>query len=374
MRALPPRWGPLALRAAGGWWGPPAPRRGCSGSAEAGGRKPLREWALAVSPRGRLRVRLPCQVSVRPLDPQRYPGADRVLVAVSGAGGSPPPRGRQQDRVRVEYDEALEQMAIVADGVDSKTAVDVRTPVKFDLDIKTSGTGCVKIQKIECDNCKIETEKGTSVLQSIKSHKIDIRTNGGKVIGLGTLYGNTDIRATEKGSVNIEKLQGTSINISTEDGLLKTKYLYAETSSLSSVAGDILLGSIHGNTSLQTKTGSITVDSSDGSLKASTHHGTIDVYVSQLRKVDLKSQKGSITVKVPASLKAYLQLSGRKVDVSSEIQLKETQSASKDDHVTISGHMNQRNETDKWIKADTQNGKVCLKSQSWIQSVKLKSS
>ncbi|KAM9581660.1 protein FAM185A isoform 2-T2 [Guaruba guarouba] len=360
MRALLSRWAPLALRAAAGGCGPPVPRRACSGSAEAGGRKPLREWALSVSPRGRLRVRLPCQVSVRPLDPQRCPDADRVLVAVSGAGGSPPPRGREQDRVRVEYDEALEQMTIVADGLDSKAAVDVRTPVKFDLDIKTSGTGCVKIQKLECDNCKIETEKGTSVLQSIKSHKIDIRTNGGKVIGLGTLYGNTDIHATEKGSVNIEKLQGTSINISTEDGLLKTKYLYAESSYLSSVAGDILLGSIH--------------DSSDGSLKASTHHGTIDVYVSQLRNVDLKSQKGSITVKVPASLKAYLQLSGRKVDVSSEIQLKETQSASKDDHVTISGHMNQRDETDRWIKADTQNGKVCLKSQSWIQSVKLKSS
>ncbi|NXX74181.1 F185A protein, partial [Urocolius indicus] len=324
-----------------------------------------------------LRVRLPCQVSVRPLDPRRYPGADRVLVSVSGAGGSPPPPGRQRHRVRVEYDEALGQAAIVADGVDGKAAVDVRTPVKFDLDIKTSGTGCVKVQKIECDNCKIETEKGTSVLQSIKSHKIDIRTNGGKVIGLGTLYGNTDIHATEKGSVNIEKLQGTSINISTEDGLLKTKYLYAETSSLSSVAGDILLGSIHGK-----KESMIYkffyflfffLDSSDGSLKASTHQGTIDVYVSQLRKVDLKSQKGSITVKVPASLKAYLQLSGRKVDVSSEIQLEETQSASKDDHVTISGHMNQRDETDKWIKADTQNGKVCLKSQSWIQSVKLKS-
>ncbi|XP_058276379.1 protein FAM185A isoform X3 [Hirundo rustica] len=336
MSALSPRLAALAVRAAGGRWAPPVPRRGRSGP----GPPQPREWALSVSPRGRLRVRLSCQVSVRPLDPQRCPGADRVLVAVSG--GSPGHRGRERDPVRVEHDEALGQVAIVADGVDSKTAVDVRTPAKFDLDIKTSGTGCVKIQKIECDNCKIETEKGTSVLQSIKSHKIDIRTNGGKVIGLGTLYGNTDICATEKGSVNIEKLQGTTINISTEDGLLKTKYLYAESASLSSESGDIMLGSIHGNTNLQTKTGNITV--------------------------------GSIAVKVPASLKAYLELSGRKVDVSSEIQLKETQSVSKDDHVTISGHMNQRDERDKWIKADTQNGKVCLKTQSWFQSVKLKSS
>ncbi|KFP00288.1 Protein FAM185A, partial [Calypte anna] len=256
---------------------------------------------------------------------------------------------------------------------DSSCSVANKTLLILDLDIKTSGTGCVKIQKMECDNCKIETEKGTSVLQSIKSHKIDIQTNGGKVIGLGTLYGDTDIRATEKGSVNIEKLQGTSINISTEDGLLKTKYLYAESSSLSSVAGDIMLGSIHGELHKHKYFFNFFSDSSDGSLKASTHHGAIDVYVSQLRKVDLKSQKGSITVKVPASLKAYLQLSGRKVDVSSEIQLKETQSAYKDDHVTISGHMNQRNEMDKWIKADTQNGKVYLKSQSWIQSIKLKS-
>nr|XP_021401808.1 protein FAM185A isoform X1 [Lonchura striata domestica] len=240
-----------------------------------------------------------------------------------------------------------------------------KTLLILDLDIKTSGTGCVKIQKIECDNCKIETEKGTSVLQSIKSHKIDIRTNGGKVIGLGTLYGNTDICATEKGSVNIEKLQGTTINISTEDGLLKTKYLYAESASLSSESGDIMLGSVHGNTNLQTKRGSITVDSSDGSLKASTYHGTIDVYVSQLRKVDLKSQKGSITVKVPASLKAYLELSGRKVDVSSEIQLKETQSASKDDHVTLSGMLLTRSVVETAAVWSNEECRNCSRTSPW---------
>uniref|UniRef100_A0A8C5TP62 Family with sequence similarity 185 member A n=1 Tax=Malurus cyaneus samueli TaxID=2593467 RepID=A0A8C5TP62_9PASS len=121
-------------------------------------------------------------VNVRPLDPQRCPGADR------GAGGperrQPRTRGRERDPVRVEHDEELGQVAIVADGVDSKATVDVRTPVKFDLDIKTSGTGCVKIQKIECDNCKIETEKGTSVLQSIKCQNLNTSSGDEKYSGI----------------------------------------------------------------------------------------------------------------------------------------------------------------------------------------------
>ncbi|XP_059581817.1 protein FAM185A isoform X6 [Alligator mississippiensis] len=251
----------------------------------------VRTWALAVAPRGRVAVRLPGPVRVRPLDPLRPPGAERVLVRARGGG------------LHVLYDEARREVAVAAGG---GGAVDVTAPACFDLDIKTWGTGCVKVENMECENCRIETEKGTSILNSIKS-------------------------------VNIEKLQGTSINISTEDGLLKTKYLYAESSFLSSAAGDILLGSVHGDITIETKTGNITVDSADGCLKASTHQGMIDVYVSQGKNIDLKSQKGSITVKVPASFKAYLQLSGSKVDVSPEIELKEIQSAPKDGHITITG-------------------------------------
>lgn len=46
--------------------------------------------------------------------------------------------------------------------------------------------------------------------------------------------------------MDIEKLQGSTVNISTKDGSLKTKYLYAESSHLSSAAGDIFMGNVHG--------------------------------------------------------------------------------------------------------------------------------
>ncbi|KAK9399342.1 hypothetical protein NXF25_012361 [Crotalus adamanteus] len=215
----------------------------------------LREWALTVSPFGLLKARLPYHITVGPLDAHKYPDSDKVFLALKGKGSNPDPASH----LLVNYDEARKEVVIVSDDVDGAASLDVRTPVKFDLDIKTSGNGCVKIEQMESTNCQVETEKGASVLKSIKSQKIDIRAKGGDVICLGSLQGNINILVSQESSVNAEKLQGSSINIASENGLLKAKYLYADSSFLTSVAGDVLLGNVHGDSTLETKTGSITV-------------------------------------------------------------------------------------------------------------------
>ncbi|XP_029089441.1 protein FAM185A isoform X3 [Monodon monoceros] len=296
-------------------------------------RRTLKEWALLVSPFGRLRTRLPCSLAVRPLDPLTYPDGDRVLVAVSGVEGG------AVASLQVRYDEAQKEVAIVSDVIDPQASVEVNAPLKFDLNIKSSGSGCVKVENIECDNCKIETEQGTSILQSVKSQKLHIQTKGGKVICLGTVYGNIDIHASDKSTVTVDKLQGSSVNVSTEDGLLKAKCLYTESSFLSSAAGDITLGSVHGNITLQSKMGNITV--------------------------------GSVLVKVASSLQAYLQLSGKEIDVNSAVHVEEMDEAHKDDGIIITGLLNQASKHEKWIKADAPKGTVSFRSQSWFQSLKL---
>ncbi|XP_007504118.2 protein FAM185A isoform X4 [Monodelphis domestica] len=297
-----------------------------------------KEWSLMVSPFGLLQARLPCDITVRPLDPYQYPNADRVLVRVNGVEGG----DLDLDSILVRYDEALKHMAILSETIDHHASVEVKVPLKFDLNIKTSGTGCVKVKEFECDDCRIETEQGISIVQSVKSKKLHIQTKGGKVICLGTILGNVDIRASEKSTVNINKLQGSSVNISTEDGLLKAECLYSESSSLSSAAGDITLGSIHGDLTVHSKMGNITI--------------------------------GSVTVKVPSSLQAHLQLSGSKVDVNPKITLQEMTEVSQNNGITINGLMNQTSENEKWIKAKAPNGTVHLKSQSWFQSLRLKGS
>ncbi|KAM8973168.1 protein FAM185A [Pelodytes ibericus] len=332
--------------------------------------KPLKQWTLIVNPHSSLKAQLPCNVRVRPQDPLTYPNADRVFVTVSGIDRNVH-RGLDLDNIEVKYDEESRQVIIHSQDIDSQTCVDVTTPVCFDVNIKTSGTGCVNVKQIECNNCQIETEKGDSVLHSVKSHNVHVHTKGGKVKCVGTVHGNVDIHASSHSSVDIEKLLGTSINISTQDGQLKAKYLYAQSSSMCSTAGDILLGSAHGDTKLHSEKGNITVDSLDGSLQASSHQGSIDVYVSQAGKVLLQSDKGCITVKIPVTLQAYLQLCGAQVDVSPEVQLQDIQNTSREGQTTVTGTLNLVTERENWIEAEAKRGTVFLKHQNWFQSLKL---
>ncbi|XP_014351216.1 protein FAM185A isoform X3 [Latimeria chalumnae] len=299
--------------------------------------KPLKQWTLIVNPFGSLKVQLPCNVSVGPLDPHHYPEADRAFVTVKAANNNV----LNLEDILVKYDEKLKQLLILSEKVDSSTSVDVIVPLKLNLDVKTYGGGNVEIKSMECDSCRIETEKGDSTLQLIKT-------------------------------VDINKLQGTVMNISTEGGMLKTKYIYAESSHLSSTVGDIELGSVHGDVTVQSKMGNITVDSSDGTLNASTHQGDIDVYIIRVGNVTLQSDQGCITVKVPSSIKSALHLSGTKVDISPEIQLVGANNSFKNGHSTITAAMNGNMQENNYIKASTLNGTVTLRRQSWFQSLKFK--
>lgn len=117
--------------------------------------------------------------------------------------------------------------------------------------------------------------------------------------------------------------------------------------------------------------GNITVDSSSGCLKASSHQGAIDVYISQLEEVALTSQEGSVTIKAPPSLQAYLQLSGKDVVVDADAHVHDMAKDHKGGSVTVTGLINQGRSQERWINAVAPKGTVSFKHQSWFQSLKL---
>lgn len=321
-----------------------------------------------MSPFTTVRAQLGCSISVRPLDPHKYPEADRAFITVHGAG-------REQevglDHLEVRYDEQSKELLISAEKVHSDVSIEMAAPIKSNLFITAQGKGNVQVKKMECDICKVQTEKGHCVLHSVKGHQVEVQSHGGRVTGVGTIHGNVKISTHGESAVDVKKLQGTTMNVSTEHGPLKVKAIYAESSCVSSSSGRVELGHVHGNATVKNVSGDTVIDGSNSFLKVSSHSGGIDVYVGDGGSAELHSQEGAVSVRVPSSLKVGVELRGASVDVSPEVVLHRLENNTTDGCNTLTGYMNGESPADRWVKAQADRGSVRLKTQSWFETLKL---
>lgn len=329
--------------------------------------KPLKEWTFEVSPFSKVDAKLRCDFSVRPLDPHEFPEADRVFISVQGTQANEV----DLENLLVHYNNANQELLINGERVPSELTVELTAPIKSDLFITVSDGGNVNIQKMESDVCKVQTERGNCVLASLRSHNVNILSAGGTITGHGTIHGNVDICAKAGSEVNIKKIQGSFMNVSTEQGSLKVKAIYAESSKMLSSSGNIQLGHIHGDASVESETGNVVVDSSSGALKVLTTSGNVDAYVGDMGSAEFETQQGSVSVRIPESMTAEVNLSGSAVEINPAIKMHDVQHDSTDGKTTVIGHLNGLSATKQQITVKADKGTVNLRNQSWFESLKL---
>lgn len=332
--------------------------------------EPLKHWALSVSPFTCLRAQLlaSCSISVSPLDPHAFPAADRAFITLHGV--SEGQETAPDHHCHVCYDAESRELRVTGGGGD----LEIQVPIKSSLFITTEGKGHVHVSKMECDICKVSTQQGNCTLHSVKGHQIEVRSSGGLVTGLGTIHGNVDIVTSGESAVDVKKLQGTTMNVSSEHGFVKVKAIYAESSSISSSTGRVELGHVHGCATVTNKSGDTTIDGSNSPLKVSSHSGHIDVYVGDGGSADIVSEQGAVSVRVPPSLSAQMELCGSAVDISPEVVFHQAQKHQAPEQTTIIGFVNGDSATDQpHVRARTTTGSVRLTTQSWFESLKLRS-
>ncbi|GAA6101265.1 protein FAM185A isoform X2 [Tachysurus ichikawai] len=328
--------------------------------------EPLKQWTFTVSPFIKISVHVHCNVSVQPLDAHTCPGADRVFVAVRGRSGDDV---TAHEALQVHYDKQNKELQVISDqAVNTNLLIDITSPINSDLCVVSRGNGSVRIQNMENDLCQVQIEKGHCILQSVKSHKVQVRSSGGNITGMGTIHGDVEIITAGPSRVDIKKVQGTTMNMSTEHGPLNVKAVYAESSAVASCSGKIHIGHVHGEAFVKSDTGDIIIDSSSSVLTAHSDSGNIDAHVSQT--AELHTKQGSVSVRVPSTLKAWVRLCGMTVDASSEIAQK-TLIKSSEGKTVLTGPLNGGTQEDCWISATADRGAVNIKTQSWFETLKL---
>lgn len=334
-------------------------------------REPLKHWALHVSPFTCVRAQLTSSsISVTPLDPHAFPAADRAFVTVREVSEG---QETASDHCHVRYDEESRELRITDTGHSKDLMIHLEAPIKSNVFISAEGRGHVHISKMECDICKVHTQTGHCTLHSVKSHQVAVRSAGGHVTGLGTIHGNVHIATSGDSAVDVKKLQGTTMNVSTERGYVKVKAIYAESSSVSSCSGRVLLGNVHGSATVTTESGDTVIDGSNSFLKVSSLSGNIDVYVGDGGSADIVSEQGAVSVRVPSSVRAGVELCGSSVDISPEVVFHQEERQQAPGQTTVTGFVNEDSAPHlPHVRAHT-SGPVRLKTQSWFESLKLKS-
>ncbi|KAM7414380.1 hypothetical protein PAMA_019275 [Pampus argenteus] len=332
------------------------------------GKQPLKQWALDVSPFSTVRAQLGCSISISPLDPHAFPEADRAFITVHRTGAE---QEVSLDHLHVQYDDQSKELLISAEQMNSNVSIDLTAPIKSNIFISTQGKGDVEVKKMECDICKVQTERGNCLLHSVKSHQVEVQSRGGHITGVGTIHGNVDISTCGDSAVDVKKLQGTKMNVSTEHGPLRVKAIYAESSCVSSYSGKVDLGHVHGNATVENISGDTVIDGSNSFLKVSSHSGSIDVYVGDGGSAELHSQEGAVCVRIPSSLRAGVELCGVSVDVSPEVVLHGVENKKTEGQTTVTGYVNGEPPVDQHVKVQADRGSVRLKTQSWFESLKL---
>lgn len=331
--------------------------------------KPVKQWDLSVSPFSKIKCHLGCNISIKPLDPHVFPEADRAFINLQRTDENP---DLNLDRFYVNYDPQSSELQILDNEINSDAvSVELTAPVKCDLHIKTINRGNVNIEKMESDVCHVHTDQGHCVLKAVKGHEVLVHSTGGNVTGLETVHGNVEIKGFMNSNVDLKKIQGTTMNLSTEHGLLKVKAIYGESTTVSTSSGNIQIGHIHGEAVVQSESGNIVIDSSSGSLKVHTAAGNIDAYVGHDGTAELHTQQGTLSLRVPSTIKTGVELCGTTVDISSEISCQETERASSDGKMTVTAYLNGDMYEERWIKATADKGAISLRTQSWFETLRL---
>lgn len=321
LRALNPR----LLRAL------PAPRRHIQ----------TNSWTLPIAPGGVLKARIPtvATLRVRVADPEGGTGWNAARVALHvepRSGGSPI---TEDEAVRVARGFGITVAADYEPGknflllettresgpeslsrflhffrswvggpfrvnrpqYDSDVIVDVQLPGRFDLDLEVQD-GVVDVGDTFKGNVKIFTEYADVKVNRLKSMYIDIESREGDVSAV-SLQGNVSMR-THEGAVDLGKVQGPNFKLTTADGSVQARAVYADHTSVRTGDGDVLLGGAQGYTKVRTVRGSVEVAGVEGRLDVETDCGDVEAQLSSPDSVSLRSRTGDISIAAPPAVHA----------------------------------------------------------------------
>ncbi|XP_072026593.1 protein FAM185A-like [Amphiura filiformis] len=341
----------------------------------------LRSWSFNVDSFGKIVIQTQFNAIVKPVSPLEYPAADKAFITLTM-------KSKEKDdslfetvtnslQANAGYEDeqlfvAVHFLENIVDELkkrDASVTWLAEVPISFNADIQTSDHGTILLENLENQRCVIKSEHGNCHINKIKSGDVKITSLSGNIICKKVLQGNAEITTHGAGSITTGRLQGQTFLLSSEAGDINCNDVYTVKAGIKTTSGHIEFANVHGECDIETDEGNVDVGSLDGSLNAVTNTGNISTYLVRHKEVNISSQNGDISLKVPSDVKTGVYLEASTVSVSKELHTQSVEENHSSDRVVYSGAWG--NEANNQLKAVTKQGGITVAVQSWFDSLKL---
>lgn len=338
---------------------------------------------MATEKFGKLRIDVPFDIFIEPLNPDKYPEMNKMFVKILY---DMQPEETVDSSVLVALRECYDFDMNIQDKTEFtatgnfKSKVEypvkcvVQLPMKFDLDITARGYK-THIQNMESQTINLQVNstrkmqgETTCTLKSIKCGRIEVDGNDCDVTVEKLLQGNSRITITGEGNITTDRLQGVDIECQTDKGNISSTSVYGHNNSFHSNTGNIKLSNCHGKTEVKVKSGDLKIDSLEGDLIGSLEEGNTDLYVTKPENVSMTTQKGDIKLKVQGDVSASVDLQGSHIEYDRTLPFKDLK-FTEDDPTSLQGTLGEV--ATGRISASTASGNISVEAFDWLKSLNL---
>jgi len=262
-------------------------------------------WELHAKPFSKLNVNLEnCHVKVTTADPVDFENKMLISLFRAGQSSSPPPSiSNTGDVVNIQHTQSGDR-------------IEIATPVAVDVSVDAAGSASVNLSSIEAETVKVVSEAGEIFLKSIKSTTITCESDSGDILTERSLQGNVSFTTGGDGRIQTGRIQGLTIDLTTESGYIHGGDIYAEELISNTCEGDIVFKSVHGVSEINSEEGDIFVGVANGQASISAEDGALDVFVSDHSDIFMNTNGGDVRVYsgVDNGAKVFLEASSIELD------------------------------------------------------------
>ncbi|XP_053659746.1 uncharacterized protein LOC128708790 [Anopheles marshallii] len=251
-----------------------------------------------VNPYAKIRINCAYDLKIVPFDLLDCPDSNMLKATIK--------QGNKVDSLAVEISDKI--VTITSDPDTGGAECILEVPIKADLQIRNSGT--TSLADLYSDEIEI-VGTGDIETRSLRSTNITLSSTAGNIACQGiTLAESVIVKASGKGNILLDKLQGGTVSASTETGNITVNASYSNKSSFQTNHGDLELKNIHKD---------CTVRSSGGKhFCMNGFYGTLNADVgSEIVTLQLSEMVGKSNVKAVPSQVVNLNLAETVYETSS---------------------------------------------------------